>query len=184
MTENNIKNKMIGDMVLPTSPEVLLSMLDDIGVKYDLYNHEAVFTVKQSDKVNSYIKGAHCRNLFLRDKKKQMFLVVVQNETKIDLKKLSVLLDCGRLSFGSPERLWNNLCVKPGSVCPFSIINDKDHYVQIVLDADMMNRDVVNYHPMVNTMTIGLNPEGLLKFIQSCGCVPNVIDLSPAAPDE
>lgn len=113
-----------------------------------------------------------------------MFLVVAQNETMIDLKKLSGLLDCGRLSFGSAERLWQYLGVRPGSVCPFSVINDKDKAVTIVLDQAMMQNQIVNYHPMENHMTVGLSPDDLVRFIKNTGHEPRIIDLSPAAPDD
>jgi Ala-tRNA(Pro) deacylase len=120
----------------------------------------------------------------VRDKKEIMFLVVAQNETMIDLKKLSGLLACGRLSFGSAERLWKHLGVRPGSVCPFAIINDKGNAVTVVLDKSMMENDIVNYHPMENHMTIGLTPDDLIRFIKYTGHEPLILDLATAAPDE
>lgn len=168
---------------LPVPAQALLAALADIGVTYNLYHHQPVFTVAESLDIERGMPGAHCRNLFVRDKKETMFLVVAQNETMIDLKKLSGLLACGRLSFGSAERLWQNLGVRPGSVCPFAIMNDKDKIVTIVLDKAMMQNDIVNYHPMENHMTIGLSPADLVKFIKYTGHEPMILDLAPAAPD-
>ena len=111
-----------------------------------------------------------------------MFLVVAANETEIDLKKLELLLESGRLSFGSADRLWEYLGIRPGSVCPFCIINDTDRAVTVILDQYMMDADIVNYHPLDNAMTIGLSPADLIKFIEECGHTHKVIDLSPAAP--
>tara|TARA_B100002019_G_C21198202_1_gene562533 strand:+ start:522 stop:1043 length:522 start_codon:yes stop_codon:yes gene_type:complete len=150
---------------LPTPPEELLKRLDKLGVSYDLYHHEAVFTVAESEKVDAQIPGTHCRNMFLRDKKKQMFLVTLANETEVDLKEMEELLECKRLSFGSPDRLWTYLGVRPGSVCPFAVINDTEQEVPLILDEWMMNQKRVNYHPLLNTMTVGLAPEDLLKFL-------------------
>lgn len=169
---------------LPTPAAALLAILQDLGVTYNLYHHQPVFTVAESLDIERGMPGAHCRNLFVRDKKETMFLVVAQNETMIDLKKLSGLLACGRLSFGSAERLWENLGVRPGSVCPFSIINDKDMAVTIVLDKAMLQNDIVNYHPMENHMTIGLSPDDLVKFIEHTGHEAVILDLAPAAPDK
>lgn len=169
---------------LPTSAQQLFTILEILGISYRLYHHQPVFTVAESLDIERDMAGAHCRNLFVRDKKETMFLVVAQNETLIDLKKLPDLLGCGRLSFGSAERLWQNLGVRPGSVCPFSIINDKDKAVTIVLDAAMMQNDIVNYHPMENHMTIGLAPADLVRFIKHTGHEPLILDLSPAAPDQ
>lgn len=162
---------------LPTSPEALLNILQDLEIQHEIYNHEAVFTVEESNKVNADIPGTHCRNLYLRDKKKKNFLVVAANETEIDLKALSGALDCGRFSFGSADRLWQFLGIRPGSVCPFTVINDADHAVQVVLDARMMKSEIVNYHPLDNRQTIGITPADLLKFFEHTGHKPIILDL-------
>ncbi len=169
---------------LPTPASALLRILGDLDIANRLYHHQPVFTVEESLEIERDMPGAHCRNLFVRDKKEIMFLVVAQNETMIDLKKLSGLLDCGRLSFGSAERLWTHLGVRPGSVCPFAIINDKDNAVTIVLDKSMMENNIVNYHPMENHMTVGLSPDDLVKFIKYTGHEPLILDLATVAPDE
>lgn len=169
---------------LPTSPDALLKRLDDWGIAYTLHHHRAVFTVAESEAVDAQIPGTHCRNLFLRDKKKNNFLVVLQNATEVDIKKLEPLIGASKLSFGSAERLWEYLGVRPGSVCPYSIINDTENQVKICLDKSMMETDIVNYHPLLNTMTIGVKPADLIRFIENCGHIPHIVDFSPAAPDK
>jgi Ala-tRNA(Pro) deacylase len=168
---------------LPTSPVQLMERLDSLGISYQLFHHRAVFTVAESADLKQTIPGTACRNLFIRDKKERMFLVTAANETTIDLKKLPALLGCDRLSFGSPERLWKHLGVRPGSVCPFAAINDKENAVRLVLDAAMMQSDLVNVHPLENTMSVALAPSGLTTFLRAVGHEPWVLDLSPAAPD-
>jgi Ala-tRNA(Pro) deacylase len=167
---------------LPTSPESLMEGLKALNIDFTLHHHEAVYTVAESEKVDAKIPGTHCRNLFLRDKKKKNFLVVLQNATEVEMKKLPDVIGSGRLSFGSDDRLWQYLGVRPGSVCPFSIINDTDHQVKIILDKSMMETDIVNYHPLLNTMTVGLKPDDLMKFIESTGHEAHIVDMSPAKP--
>ncbi|MCB1562481.1 MAG: prolyl-tRNA synthetase associated domain-containing protein [Alphaproteobacteria bacterium] len=168
---------------LPTTPAQLFALLEMLGIEYSLHHHEPVFTVEESSALDIEIPGVHCRNLFLRDKKKAMFLVVAANETAIDLKKLQPLLNCGRLSFSSAERLWTHLGIRPGSVCPFTALNDPDHQVQIILDAHMMAAPLVNYHPLDNAMTIGLAPADLIRFFAHTGHEPLTLDLTQAAPE-
>jgi Ala-tRNA(Pro) deacylase len=168
---------------MPTSPESLLEQLKALNIEFTLYHHEAVYTVEESNKVDVDIKGTHCRNLFLRDKKKKNYLVVLQNATEVDMKKLHPVIDSGRLSFGSADRLWEYLGVRPGSVCPFSIVNDIEKQVKILLDKSMMETKIVNYHPLLNTMTVGLKPDDLIKFIESTGHEVHIVDLSDAKPD-
>jgi Ala-tRNA(Pro) deacylase len=118
--------KPLQDKELPTSPAALLAVLDNLGIAYKLHSHPPIFTVAEGVHLKESIPGLHCRNLFLRDKKEIMYLVVVANDTKVDLKNLEKLLGSARLSFGSPERLWTHLGITPGSVCPFAAINDRE----------------------------------------------------------
>lgn len=169
---------------LPTTPQALLDSFEALDIAYKLHHHQAVFTVAESEKLDADIPGTHCRNLFLRDKKKNNYLLVLQNTTDVDMKKLPDILGAGRLSFGSSDRLWEFLGVRPGSVCPFAITNDKDNQVKILLDKSMMETEIVNYHPLLNTMTVSLKPADLVKFIESTGHEAHIVDLSAAKPDE
>ncbi len=181
MQMNDVTSSDIEDM--PTSPENLLNILKSLNIPYELHHHEAVFTVAESQKIDADIQGTPCRNLFLRDRKKKNFLVVLQNATEIDMKRLPALIDSAGLSFGSPARLWQYLGVRPGSVCPFAIVNDTDNQVQILLDKSMMETDIVNFHPLLNTMTVSLKPSDLIKFIESTGHKAHIVDLSEAKPE-
>ena len=168
---------------LPTTPQRLFEIFGELGIVYQLHKHEAVYTVEESSQLDADIPGTHCRNLFLRDKKKRNYLVVAPNERGVDLNKLRDKLGCGRLSFGSAERLWQYLGIYPGAVCPFALINDTDHAVTPVLDKGMMESGCVNYHPLDNSMTVGLSPDNLGRFIDFCGHRPQIIDLREVAPD-
>src|SRR5436190_19340607 len=101
-----VHKKAMENAPLPTTPAQLLEKLDALEIAYKIYHHAPIFTVEEGAHLKERIPGLHCRNLFLRDKKKAMFLVVAANETAIDLKKLENLIDSARLSFGSADRLW------------------------------------------------------------------------------
>lgn len=167
---------------LPTTPEHLFERLTRLGIEYGLHHHKAVYTVAESSALDRDIPGTPCRNLFLRDKKKRNYLLTLRNETAVDLQKLAPAIGSQRLSFGSAERLWQYLGVRPGSVCPFAIVNDPDRNVRLLLDKSMMEADLVAYHPLLNTMTLTLKPYDLLRFAEDCGHEPEIVDLSPAAP--
>jgi Ala-tRNA(Pro) deacylase len=168
---------------LPTTPDQLLALLDSLDIAYKIYHHPPIFTVEEGEPLKASIHGLHCRNLFLADKKKVMYLVVAANETAIDLKKLQDLIGSHRLSFGSADRLWTYLGIRPGSVCPFTVVNDKEGQVEVILDASMMEAETVCYHPLDNAQTIALTPQDLLIFLKHTGHEPRIINLTPAAPD-
>lgn len=164
-------------------PEALLKKLEDRGIPYTLYRHQPVFTVAESQSIDRDIPGAHVRNMFIRDKKEVMFLVTLRHETMIDLKKLPDVINCGRISFGSPDRLWKYLGIRPGSVNPFCILCDTEKQVTLILEKAMMEEDIINVHPMDNSMTVGIKPADLLRLLDDHGVKPIIIDLSAAAPD-
>jgi len=162
----------------------LLDFMANLHISFQLYNHIPVFTVAEANDVSLKIPGTHTRNLFLRDKHENMFLITLRHDTLLDLKKLSDLLGVGRFSFGSPERLWTYLGVKPGSVTPFAILNDSERQVKLVLEEEMMNSPLVNFHPLDNSMTIGLAPSELMTILKKQDIKPLILDLNPARPDE
>ncbi len=124
------------------------------------------------------LPGAHCKSLFLKDRKGGLWLVVVLEDRRLDLKALADRLGAPRFSFGSPALLEEVLGVTPGSVTPFALINDAAHRVRVVLDAEMLRQQPVNYHPLTNTATTAISPEDLRRFIAHCGHDPLVLELA------
>ena len=94
---------------LPTSPQQLLARLDALGIAYENHQHAAVFTVEEAKALRGALTGGHIKNLFLRNKKEEMWLVVAEEDKRIDLKALGEKLGAGKLSFGSLDRLLRSL---------------------------------------------------------------------------
>lgn len=167
---------------IPTSPQQLLDRLDALGIAHRTVEHEAVFTVEQSKALQGEAPGVHIKNLFLRDRRETMFLVVAQQDRPIDLKALGEKLGVGKLSFGSAERLMKYLGVMPGSVTPFSAINDTAGQVTVCLDRAILDGGDIHCHPLVNTMTTALRADDLLRFLRSTGHEPRLIDIPERPP--
>ncbi len=156
----------------------LFARLDDLGIATETYHHAPVFTVEEAQIHCGHLPGGHCKNLFLKDKKGQLWLVVTLDSQPIDLKSLSKALGCPRFSFGNPELLLEALGVTPGSVTPFALINDTDSRVSVVLDSAMMALDRLNYHPLTNDATTAITPQGLHDLLVSFGHSPRIFDFS------
>lgn len=166
----------------PATRADLLARLSELGIPAETFEHAAVFTVGDSLELQRTIPGGHTKNLFLKDKKGQLFLVVALHDAAIDLKYLHKPLGSGRLSFGSGELLLEVLGIKPGSVTPLALINDRARRVTVVLDHVMMQYDQLNFHPLENTATTGIARDDVLRFIRACGHEPRVMDIrAPAA---
>jgi Ala-tRNA(Pro) deacylase len=157
-------------------PQQLFAHLDELGIAHRTVEHAPVFTVEQAKAHRGELPGHHIKNLFLRNKKEEMWLVVALEDRAVDLKRLGEVLGAGRLSFGSPERLVKHLGVEPGSVTPLAVINDKAQQVQLVLDRGLQTDGLVNAHPLTNSMTSALSLADLLHFFQATGHVPRWLD--------
>lgn len=147
--------------------EKLYELLDSLGIKYVRYEHKPVYTVEEADNLDIDIPGQHCKNLFLRNKKGNIhYLVLADSKKYIDLKALSKEIGSSGLSFASEERLKKYLGLKTGAVSPFGLINDVEKQVIVLIDKGLTDKDLVNFHPNVNTATIGLSYKDLEKFIK------------------
>ncbi len=167
---------------MPKTPDQLFAALDALGIKHSTVQHPPLFTVEQSRGLRGQIPGGHTKNLFLRDKKHEIYLVVALEDADIDLKGLHRRLGAtGRFSFGSADLLRELLGVEPGAVTPFGAINDSHARVTVVLDAAMMEHETLNYHPLVNTMTTSITRSDLVKFLESTGHMPRIERVSDHA---
>jgi Ala-tRNA(Pro) deacylase len=165
-------------LTTPATPDELLANLAGLGIKVSIFTHEAAYTVEQSAAMHGDMPGAHSKNLFLKDKKGRLFLVSARQDARIDLKRLHEVIGAsGRLSFGSAEQLLAALGVTPGSVTAFAVFNDRAGAVTMVLDAGLMSYELLNFHPLINTMTCGIDREDLLRFLRSTGHEPLIVTL-------
>jgi Ala-tRNA(Pro) deacylase len=164
---------------MATTPDQLFAALDALGIAHSTIKHPPLFTVEQSRALRGQIPGGHTKNLFLRDKKYELYLVVAEEDAAVDLKGLHRLLGAnGRFSFGSANLLREVWGVEPGAVTPFGAINDREGRVTVILDAAMMAHDTLNYHPLVNTMTTSIKRDDLVKFLKSTGHEPRIERIS------
>lgn len=165
-------------MIFPKA-QALLDYLDSAGIATKLHHHPAVFTVEEAQKLRGKIAGAHSKNLFLKDKKQNLFLVSALEHTTIDLKTLHTRIGAkSRLSFGSAELLSDTLGVSPGSVSPMGAIHDTKQSCSIILDETFRSVDTINFHPLDNRLTISIAPGDLVKFLAGTGHTPIFLDFA------
>ena len=158
--------------------ETLFARLKELCIASVTAEHEAVFTVEQSQSLPARLPGAHTKNPFVVDRDGRAALVVAKDDTSVDLKLVAKRLGLGRLSFGKPERLLDLLGVTPGSVTPFALINDPEGRVIVAVDAALLAFPEVNFHPLENTATTRLATDDFLRFIRACGHQPLILPLS------
>lgn len=148
----------------------LFEFLTKLGIETKTVRHEPVFTVADAQALRGQIVGAHTKNLFLKDKKDNFFLVTVDEEAVVDLKTIHTIIGAAsKVSFGKPEKLLEYLGLLPGAVSVLGAFNDTGHNVKVILDADLMKHDVINAHPLSNDATTSIGRDDLLTFLKATG---------------
>ena len=146
----------------------LYGLLKKLGISYEETEHEAVYTIEQAQRIKRMIDGAGCKNLFLTDRKGGYILAVLQEDKRADLKALAALYGVKKLSFASDEQLSEVLGLTRGSVTPMGLINDKEHAVKLAIDGELRGSKLL-FHPNVNTRTISITADDLIKYIEYFG---------------
>jgi Ala-tRNA(Pro) deacylase len=167
---------------MPLGRTELLAFLQNYGIVTSTVEHPPLFTVEQSRALRGEISGGHTKNLFLKDKKDRIFLVVAEENAEIDMKNLHRRIDSARLSFGRPELLAELLGVVPGSVTPFGVVNDTAARVTVILDKALLRHDKLNFHPLENVATTTIGREDFLAFLRHSGHAPKILEVSGPDP--
>lgn len=156
----------------------LFQLLASLGIETTTLEHPPLYTVAESQALRGEIAGRHTKNLFLKDKKDNFFMVTVGEDADVDLKTIHTLIGgASKVSFGNPERLMEYLGVIPGAVTAFGVINDTQGRVKAVLDEELMGHAIVNCHPLVNTATTSIAPADLVRFMQATGHEPLILKI-------
>ena len=164
---------------MPKTQDELLAFLDSLGIKTKTVTHAPLYTVADSQALRGEIDGGHTKNLFVKDKKDNYFLLTVDEEAVVDLKTIHhVIGAASKVSFGKPEALMELLGVVPGAVTAFGPVNDTEGKVKVFLDAGLMAHEVVNCHPLVNTATTSIRSADLITFLKATGHEPKVLKLT------
>ena len=162
------------------TPDSLLTLLTDLGIEHRTVDHPPMRTVEDSQRLRGNLPGGHFKNLFLKDKKGQFFLVVAGEERPVNLKSLREPLDAAHLSFGKPEALRAVLGVEPGAVTPFGLANDRDaqQILRVGLDRPAVtSHEWVHFHPLSNEKTTAIRSTDLSRFLDWTGHEVRWLDL-------
>jgi Ala-tRNA(Pro) deacylase len=160
----------------------LFDLLDSLGINHKTTHHRAVFTVDEGEDIKKAIAGGHSKNLFLKDKDGAYFLICALGETQIKMNHVHKAVGCARLSFGSAEKLYELLGVRPGSVCLFALANDKQNNITLILDKNIFKHQLVNFHPLLNDATTTISIEDMVKFVKNWGGKAIIADFSTDIP--
>jgi Ala-tRNA(Pro) deacylase len=168
---------------MTATPVDLFALFDRLAIEHSTVEHPPFFTVEEGRAWHDKIPGLHCKNLFIKDRKGGIWLVVMPADKRADLAWLEKALGAPRFSFGRPDLLQEVLALTPGSVTPFGLINDTQRRVSVVLDQEMLDSEWLNFHPLHNAASTTLRSADLLRFIRALGCEPTIVRLRDLSTD-
>lgn len=156
--------------------EALYARLDRLAIARQHHAHAPVHTVEESRALRGDLPGLHVKNMFLKERKGGLWLVTCREDRRIRIRDLERAIGARNTSFGKPDLLHDVLGVRPGAVTPFAAMNDTECRVSVVLDAALLDADLVNAHPLHNAATTAVAPAELVRFLHSTGHPPRIVD--------
>lgn len=148
----------------------VLKSLDDMGIAYEVYEHEPLPTIEIALSHWKGVEATHCKNLFFRNHKgNKHYLVILECHKEMNIHGLEQELHQGKLSFASAERLEKHLGTTPGSVSLFCLLNDPNHLVKLYLDKSLMEAEHLTFHPNENTASLKISGADMRKFLELWG---------------
>lgn len=141
-------------------------LLDRLGVEYERIDHEPAMTMEDCKEVDQLLEAVICKNLFLCNRQKTAFYLLMIPDTKVfHTKDLSAQIGSARLSFAKPEYMEEFLDITPGSVSVMGLMNDQEHRVQLLIDEDVLDGEYIGCHPCINTSSIRFKVKDLIEKV-------------------
>lgn len=141
-------------------------LLDRLGVEYERIDHEPAMTMEDCKEVDQLLEAVICKNLFLCNRQKTAFYLLMIPDTKVfHTKDLSAQIGSARLSFAKPEYMEEFLDITPGSVSVMGLMNDKEHRVRLLIDEDVLDGEYIGCHPCINTSSIRFKVKDLIEKV-------------------
>lgn len=158
--------------------ENVIKKLKELNIEYELVEHEPALTTEQADEFIEGIEGVRTKTMFLTNKKKKNFYMVIMDDSKMmDMDKFKDMVDEKKVKMASEESLYEKMMLPPGVVSPFGLLNNEDKDIRVYIDKEIVGEDRMSFHPNTNEKTIFVKTEDLFKFLENIDYPVNIIEL-------
>ena len=156
----------------------VVDQLNELGIPFQIVEHEPVLTTEQADRFIEGIEGIRTKTMFLTNKKKRNFyLVIIDDAKRLDMDVFKEIVEENRIKMASAETLNDKMMLLPGTVSPFGLLNNRDKDIQVYFDQEIVSEERMSFHPNTNEKTIFVNTQDLFTFLKELGYEPRVIEL-------
>lgn len=152
--------------------------LNELGITFHIVEHEPALTTEQADRFIEGIEGVRTKTMFLTNKKKRNFYLVIMDDAKrLNMDVFKEIVEEKQIKMASAETLNDKMMLPPGVVSPFGLLNNKDKDIQVYFDQEIVSEERMSFHPNTNEKTIFIKTEDLFSFLKAIGYEPHVIEL-------
>ena len=152
--------------------------LNELGITFHIVEHEPALTTEQADRFIEGIEGVRTKTMFLTNKKKRNFYLVIMDDAKrLDMDVFKEIVEEKQIKMASAETLNDKMMLPPGVVSPFGLLNNRDKDIQVYFDQEIVSEERMCFHPNTNEKTIFIKTEDLFSFLKAIGYEPHVIEL-------
>ena len=156
----------------------VVDRLNELGIPFQIVEHEPVLTTEQADHFIEGIEGVRTKTMFLTNKKKRNFyLVIIDDAKRLDMDVFKEIVEENRIKMASAEMLNDKMMLLPGTVSPFGLLNNRDKDIQVYFDQEIVSEERMCFHPNTNEKTIFVNTQDLFTFLKAIGYEPQAIEL-------
>ena len=152
--------------------------LNELGIPFQIVEHEPALTTEQADRFIEGIEGVRTKTMFLTNKKKRNFYLVIMDDAKrLDMDVFKEIVEEKQIKMASAETLNDKMMLPSGVVSPFGLLNNKDKDIRVYVDQEIVSEERMSFHPNTNEKTIFINTQDLFTFLKAIGYEPHVIEL-------
>ena len=156
----------------------VVDQLNELGIPFQIVEHEPVLTTEQADRFIEGIEGVRTKTMFLTNKKKRNFyLVIIDDAKRLDMDVFKEIVEENRIKMASAETLNDKMMLLPGNVSPFGLLNNRDKDIQVYFDQEIVSEERMCFHPNTNEKTIFVNTQDLFTVLKEIGYELHVIEL-------
>ncbi|MGT2711241.1 prolyl-tRNA synthetase associated domain-containing protein [Streptococcus oriscaviae] len=153
--------------------------LKDMGIAYQVVEHPPAFTTEEADAYIEGLEGVRTKSMFLTNKKKTAFYLLIMDDRKqLDMELFKELVGANRIRMASSDSLMEKMSLPAGTVSIYGLLNNKEKDIQVYFDEEILSEAILTFHPNVNTKTIFVKTEDVLRFVKEIGFDYQVIQLT------
>ncbi len=140
-----------------TPEQKIVEILDKNKTGYTVHEHEPVYTNPTMAQALGVEEAQTVKSLVLSTKEKEMVVLVLPGNKRVDWKKAAAGIGTKKVSFAKPEQVKETVGCEVGCVPPFGQLTA----LPVYMDPELMEMDRVYFNPGVHDKSFQLKSEDL-----------------------